>query len=299
MQQVPDGVRRLPQLGSADARISRRVWKKMESLAGANTRSSRLATGWAMRRCSPIAGKDRLHPQRPLDLFRPHSRKEIRQELNLSLEEPVILFGADSLANPRKGFAYLRAAARSYRQRYNRDVTLVCFGEVPAGFDPQMDCRLFLTGFLRDETLLAKLFSMADVYVIPSLEENLPNTAVEALSCGLPVVGFRGRNAEIVSQEVTGHLGEAPSDSRGLKAWCLEPGRRGSMRCLPSRAVANRPGKQTNAYISFFGRSLPCRNCRDRGHCKQHGVSPFAHRKLLDRSEGRWSVDMVSPDRPR
>src|SRR5271163_2072071 len=43
---------------------------------------------------------------------------------------------------------------------------------------------------IRDDRILSDVYSAADVFVVPSLQENLPNTALEAVACGTPVVGF-------------------------------------------------------------------------------------------------------------
>ena len=40
------------------------------------------------------------------------------------------------------------------------------------------------------EEMMPKLYSAADVFVTPSLQDNLPNTIAEAMSCGTPCVGF-------------------------------------------------------------------------------------------------------------
>jgi glycosyltransferase involved in cell wall biosynthesis/2-polyprenyl-3-methyl-5-hydroxy-6-metoxy-1,4-benzoquinol methylase len=295
-----------PQLGSADALdLSRRVWsQKMECLAGCE-----YTIVTPSRWLGECAAASPIHRWKkivcipnglPLDLFRPHARAEIRQELGLSHADPVLLFGADSLANPRKGFAYLRAAIKSYRQRYNRDLTLVCFGEVPAGFDPQMDCRLFLTGFLRDETQLARLFSLADAYVIPSLEENLPNTAVEALACGLPVVGFRtGGMPEIVSHEATGHLAARfhPDSLADSLAWCLEPGRREQMKdaCRQKAVSTYALERQTNAYIELFRQAEPLSGVlKTADAAKRHCESSISVRELPRRSQKEQEVRSTS-----
>jgi glycosyltransferase involved in cell wall biosynthesis len=222
-----------PQLGSVDEKdLSRRIWLKKER-ALAEAEFTVIAPSLWMARCaaaSPIlAGKKIAHIPNglPLTLYRPYDRAETRGRLGLREEDRILLFGADSLANPRKGFAYLRAAVKSYRQRYDRNITLVCFGRIPKGFNPLLDCRLFAAGFVEDDAHMARLYSMADVYVLPSVEENLPNTAIEAAACGLPVAGFRtGGIPEIVAHEATGHLSESlhPDGLADSIAWCLENG---------------------------------------------------------------------------
>jgi glycosyltransferase involved in cell wall biosynthesis len=75
-----------------------------------------------------------------------------------------------------------------------------------------------------DESLLARIYSCADVFVLPSLEDNLPNTVLEAMSCGVPVAGFDvGGMPDMVENGRTGKLA-CPESVEGLvdaMAWIL------------------------------------------------------------------------------
>ncbi|MBT1712621.1 glycosyltransferase, partial [Fulvivirgaceae bacterium PWU5] len=46
-------------------------------------------------------------------------------------------------------------------------------------------------GFVSDEHKKALIYSAADVYVLPTLADNLPNVVIESLMCGTPVIGFK------------------------------------------------------------------------------------------------------------
>ncbi len=64
--------------------------------------------------------------------------------------------------------------------------------------------------FISDTGMLVKLYNAADTFVLPSLQDNLPNTVVESQACGTPVVGFRiGGVPEMVEHGKTGFLAEA------------------------------------------------------------------------------------------
>lgn len=67
---------------------------------------------------------------------------------------------------------------------------------------------------------LYAVLQRADATVLPSLVDNLPNTAIESLTLGVPVIGTRGASIdELVEEGVTGHL-VPPGDVEGL-AWAI------------------------------------------------------------------------------
>jgi len=63
---------------------------------------------------------------------------------------------------------------------------------------------------------MARLLQNADLFVCPSLEDNLPNTVMEAMACGLPVIGTNvGGIPDMVESGVNGYLVK-PGDSASL-----------------------------------------------------------------------------------
>lgn len=116
-------------------------------------------------------------------IFRPKDKVEARKELGLPVDKRIILFNALDVANPRKGMQHLLAALRTMS---TPDVQLVSVGH--RGTLPQQEAIEF--GFVQDPSRLATLYAAADVFVLPSVAENLPNTIAEAHLCGTPVVAF-------------------------------------------------------------------------------------------------------------
>jgi len=153
----------------------------------------------------------------PIDtsVFAPMPKLQARAELGLPTDLPLVLFAAEAgTTDPRKGFRYLEEACRSLASE-GCAIGLVAFGH---GSDaPHIPgVQTFGLGWLKDDVSLARAYSAVDLLVLPSLMDNLPNTAVEAQACGLPVVGFRvGGIPEIVVDEETGLLCD-PRDAEGL-----------------------------------------------------------------------------------
>ena len=78
--------------------------------------------------------------------------------------------------------------------------------------------------YVKKEKELVDIYNAVDVYVTPSLQDNLPNTIVEAMSCGIPCVGFQtGGIPQMIDHLHNGYVAEyeSPSDlANGIK-WIL------------------------------------------------------------------------------
>jgi len=152
----------------------------------------------------------------PLDVFKPYPKDSIRRNSNISESAKIILFGADSVTNQRKGFSYLLDALNRLSLNNSHEYILMTFGSIPDGLEIPSKYKLLNAGKISNENQLAMLYSMADLFVLPSLEDNLPNTVIEAMACGLPVVGFDiGGVPDMVEHKQTGYLAK-PKDTADL-----------------------------------------------------------------------------------
>ena len=121
----------------------------------------------------------------PTHIFKAGDKAVFRQALDLPQDKALLLFVAESAHNPRKGFELLRQALQLIPADA-ADLVVIGHWQGPKDFDE----RLHLLGSIRDERLLRMVYAACDVFVAPSIEDNLPNTVVEALCCGLPCLGF-------------------------------------------------------------------------------------------------------------
>ncbi len=141
-----------------------------------------------------------------LNMFRPLEPQAARKKFGLPLDKKLILFGAFSPSDPRKGGDLLEDALNQVsKDKTFRDVELVVFG---ADSGPDIaGIRTHWLGSFSDEETLAQLYSAVDLFAAPSRQDNLPNTVAEAIACGTPVVAFNiGGMPDMVEHQQNGWL---------------------------------------------------------------------------------------------
>lgn len=127
-----------------------------------------------------------------LDIFRPLEKACCRRKLNIPIDKKVIVFGAiNSTKNENKGYSLLIESLSSLSNMLNKeDVVCLVFGANEPENNNHLPFDTHWLGHIDKEEVLAEIYNCGDVFVIPSRVENLPQTATEAQSCGIPVVGF-------------------------------------------------------------------------------------------------------------
>lgn len=131
----------------------------------------------------------------PLDtlFFTPEDKKKARALLGLPQDKLLILFGAVNAADKRKGIDYFINTLEILRKQYthlNDKIELVVFGSTGNLPLDRFSYPCTTLGYISDSNTIKQAYCAADTYVTPSLEENLPNTIMEAMSCATPCVGF-------------------------------------------------------------------------------------------------------------
>jgi glycosyltransferase involved in cell wall biosynthesis len=138
-----------------------------------------------------------------------------REKISIPFGGKIILFGADGKdTNQLKGFQLLKDA---FRFIAGHDLQLVIFGGKKGECSQTINgLNVIETGKITDDDYLTALYSAADVFVIPSMIDNYPNTVLEAMSCGTPCVGFKvGGIPEMIDHQVNGYLVD-PFDTKQL-----------------------------------------------------------------------------------
>lgn len=144
-----------------------------------------------------------------LSIYKNIDKNTARNLLNLDKDKKYVLFGAmSSTSDKRKGYDLLKKALSILKQNFNiKNIELLVFGASKPERIENLGFNITYLGQINDDVYLNILYNCADVFVAPSREDNLPNTVVEAISCGLPVVAFDiGGMPDIIEHKENGYL---------------------------------------------------------------------------------------------
>ncbi|RUT05569.1 glycosyl transferase [Dulcicalothrix desertica PCC 7102] len=159
--------------------------------------------------------------------YRPINKKLAREILCLPQNKQLVLFGSlNATSDKRKGFHLLQTTLQELSQAgWHNKLELVIFGATQPENPPNFGFRANYLGTLTDDLSLTLLYSAADVFVLPSLEDNLPNTVLEAIACGTPCVAFNiGGMPDMIEHYKNGYLAQPfkITDLASGVAWVLE-----------------------------------------------------------------------------
>jgi len=145
-----------------------------------------------------------------INIFSPKDKVAERQQRGIDPSVKIILFGAANINDRRKGISYLVEALNILKNQHPEGKTeVVIFGKNKHFDVTQLPFKVYELSLITSQQELAEIYSMADVFVTPSLEDNLPNTIMEALACGTPVVAFdTGGIPEMVDHQQNGYLAQ-------------------------------------------------------------------------------------------
>ena len=161
------------------------------------------------------------------DVFKPMDKAAARQHHHLPTDKKLLLFGAQRITDPRKGFRFLAEACERLSTTTG-DLGIVVLGGDAQSVKEALPLPVYTIDYLSNEAEIAQLYNAVDLFVTPSLQDNLPNTIVESMACGTPCVGFDiGGIPEMIAHQENGYVATY-CDSNDLAngiAWCLDPDR--------------------------------------------------------------------------
>ncbi len=166
----------------------------------------------------------------PLDtsLFRRIADFSEYPGLGVPGDKTYILFAAAKVSAKGKGFGFLHEALRILVSRNpdaRQKLGLLVLGADDGGMLDDIPLEARFLGYISSDEMLVKVYNAASLYVTPSVEDNLPNTVMEAMACGTPVVGFpTGGIPEMIDHKVNGYVADykSPGSLADGIAWVLE-----------------------------------------------------------------------------
>ena len=165
------------------------------------------------------------------DLFCPGIAEEQRMKRNFPLDKKLIFFNAQRITDERKGFCYFAEACNIITKcnaEFAKQIAVVVLGGDSAKAAALLPFPVFAVPYISDVQEMIDTYRAVDLFVTPSLQDNLPNTIVEAMSCGVPCVGFNvGGISEMIDHKVNGYVAEYKSADDFAKGiiWTLDDSR--------------------------------------------------------------------------
>ena len=194
---------------------------------------------------SSLFGRHRvevIHNGLDLNLFKPINKTTAREIWDLPINKKLILFGAMSATSDhKKGFDLLHEGLKQLSAQWSDKAELIVFGAGEPENPPDFGLPVHYLGLLHDDVSIALLYCAADVMAVPSRQDNLPNTVVEPLACGTPVVAFNiGGMPDMIDHQINGYLAKSfdVSDLAAGIDWVLSDENRHKELCIKAREKA-------------------------------------------------------------
>ncbi|MCR4853250.1 MAG: glycosyltransferase family 4 protein [Prevotella sp.] len=233
-RQFTTGCCRCPYLpgGGSDNDLSAKTWRRKQKMLEGRQITFVACSEWLAseaRESALLKGQRVVSIPNPIDtsIFRPADKVASRQKLGLPTDMKLILFVSQRVTNRNKGMDYLAKACESiceHQPQLAQQTALVVLGGHAEEVKSTFPMKVFPQGYVSDPRRIAALYNASDLFVLPSLSENLPNTIMEAMACGVPCVGFRtGGIPEMIDHKKNGYVAnyrDADDLANGL-TWVL------------------------------------------------------------------------------
>ena len=148
-------------------------------------------------------------------VFTPIEKAVARNYFDIPQDKFIILFVADRVSEIRKGVVFFIEACHLLFEKYPdlaSKMEIVLMGGKSDDFTAVFPFPIHSLEYLTENKKIAMAYSLANMFIIPSLGDNLPNTIMEAMSCGTPCVGFDiGGIPEMIDHKENGYVAKYKS----------------------------------------------------------------------------------------
>lgn len=219
--------------GGSNNDLSKRVWRRKAAVYRNSNIHFVACSRWLEQQAKQSRLLQGMHVTsipNPIDtnIYHPLDKQKARLSARLPVDgRRIILFVSQRVTDERKGMAYFIEAIERlvavYPAMKERLIVAVLGGHAEdiAG---KLALPVYPLGYVNDEKKIVSVYNSADVFVLPSLEDNLPNTIMEAMACGVPCVGFDvGGIPEMIDHETNGYVARSKDSEDLMKGihWVL------------------------------------------------------------------------------
>ncbi len=261
--------RLLPGKGS-DSDLAAKVWQRKLRMVSEENIYYVACSRWLeseARRSALLKGQKITNIPNPIDtnIYKRCNKSEARKRLGLPVDRRFILFASQRVTNENKGMDYLIEACGHLTDIPG--VGIVILGGHAEEVVSQLPFEAYPLGYVNDEKRIVDVYNAADVFVLPSLSENLPNTIMESMACGVPCVGFKvGGIPEEIDHRRNGYVAEyrnAEDLARGIR-WILTEADYAELCADAVRKVAQSYSQQSVAmkYIEVYHQAMAFKHYR-------------------------------------
>lgn len=251
--------------GGSPHDLSSKIWKKKQKLYSRQNITFVACSKWLAgeaKRSKLLKDQKVVNIPNTIDthIFKNGNKEEARRTESLPMDKRLVLFVAQRATNPNKGMAYLAEACRRLEQmrpETKTDTAIVILGGHAEDLAGEFSLPVYPLGYVSDTERMVRIYNAVDAFVLPSLSENLPNTIMEALACGVPCIGFQvGGIPEMIEHRKNGYVAkfkDAADLAEGLR-WVLHEAPYATLSANAVSKVAAAYSQQTVAmkYIEVY-----------------------------------------------
>ena len=255
--------------GGGDHDLAAQTWARKVAMLSNHNIDYVACSKWLAqeaKKSALLSGQRITNIPNPIDtrLFHPLNQGEARRSLQLPDNKRIILFVSQRVTDRRKGMDYLVDALQKLvgaHPQYRENTAVAILGGHAEDLTGKLPLETFPLGYVSDTRRIVEVYSAADLFVLPSLEDNLPNTIMEAMACGVPCVGFKvGGIPEMIDHQKNGYVAnyyDAADLAHGIR-WTLDEANRESLRAeaLHKVSVSYSQAAVAMRYIEVYNQAL-------------------------------------------